>query len=242
MTESRVVSPHSHFGRCPESLLFSDATPHECTLYAALTTYDYRRSGECYPGRELLAERLQWTLRTLDRAFKGLEDRGAIERKRQGRGHPNLIILHADLAPVDESPDVASQPMSRQIVPDESPNREISPLIERDKNETKTLALTRKDELFEAIALVCGTDWKHLTSSARGALNRATSEIRAVGGVAEEVPRRAAEYRARMPEMALTPSALAKWWPSLNGDPSTVRGKHGPLLRAAARVMGGENR
>src|SRR3990167_8267137 len=130
---ARVVSPRAHYGRCPESLLFSDATPHECTLYAALTTYDYRRVGECYPGRELLAQRLGWTVRTVDRAFQALEERGAIERRRRERGNPNLIVLLADLEPVVESPDMADQAMSRQNGADESPDREIHPLIERDR-------------------------------------------------------------------------------------------------------------
>lgn len=129
MTE-QVVSPVAHFGRVPEHLLFSGAAAHECVLYAALTTYDYAKTGECYPGREILRKRLGWTLRTLDRAFQLLEERGAIERVRKGRGNLNAILLLAD-----ESPDMAGHRMSRQNVAYESPKGEISPLIERESNE-----------------------------------------------------------------------------------------------------------
>lgn len=128
----RVISARAHYGRVPESLLFSDATDAECRLYATLTTYDYRAAGECYPGREVVAAKLGWSVRTLDRHFNALAERGALERRRQGRGHPNLIVLLAD---VDDSPDMAGHPMSRQIGAHESPDHDIASSSRTKKNE-----------------------------------------------------------------------------------------------------------
>ena len=79
------------------------------------------------------------------------------------------------------------------------------------------------DGLFEAVADECGIDWQCLnlarkrgrTPVALSTLGKAVSDIDAMGGVPDEVPRRAEVYRNRWPGIALTPLALAKHWPSL---------------------------
>src|SRR5690606_38135511 len=70
----------------------------------------------------------------------------------------------------------------------------------------------------------CGLPLAELTASARGALNRATKELRDLHATPAEVHRRATAYRATYRGATLTPSALAKHWPSLNGqhDPDRV--------------------
>lgn len=102
----------------------------------------------------------------------------------------------------------------------------------------------RRDVLFEAVAEACGVDWTALTPSARGSLNKAVKEIRATNVLpadlwVSEVHRRAGEYRVRFPDAALTPPALAKHWPSLNGDAATMSGGKGAILRAAAKLLPG---
>lgn len=101
---------------------------------------------------------------------------------------------------------------------DANPMQELE--VERELE--KPLAPRKRDALFEAVAEVCGIDWRSdLTDSARGALNKACAQLRGVSATLEEVQRRAANwsYPAK-----LTPSGLAKQWPSLasgNGhDPS----------------------
>lgn len=101
----RVVSRAAHYGRVPESLLLDTALSSEaCRLYALLTTYDYGRTGKCWPGREEAAQRLSWGVRTVTRYLKELQDAGAILRRRQGPGEVMLIELLADVV---EVPDVA---------------------------------------------------------------------------------------------------------------------------------------
>lgn len=146
MSTERVVSSRAHYGRCPESLLFSDAPDAQCRLYAALTTYDYGQSGACYPGREVVAKRLGWSVRTLDRHFAGLEARKALKRSRQGRGNVNLIVLLAD---VDESPEMAGQLMSRQIDPDESPDGVTHPLTNEKNDREERAPKKRRTQLTD---------------------------------------------------------------------------------------------
>ena len=80
-----------------------------------------------------------------------------------------------------------------------------------------------RDALFDALVEVCQIDPKALTSSARGAANRAIKELREVGAEPEQIVQAARAYRTRYPGAAVTPSALAKHWPRLlEGSPATA--------------------
>lgn len=67
---------------------------------------------------------------------------------------------------------------------------------------------------FEALAEVTGTDW----TAGRGELNAALKSIREQSGIedgyllADEIHVRAKLYREVMPDVMLTPTALAKHW------------------------------
>lgn len=88
----------------------------------------------------------------------------------------------------------------------------------------------RRDELFESVADACGIDRDDLTRSARGAINAAVRDLRAVGALPLEVRRRAARWPY---DATLTPSALAKHWPQLARTPSRP-------MSQAERLMRGE--
>lgn len=78
----------------------------------------------------------------------------------------------------------------------------------------------KRDPLWEAVLDQCGVDADRITPSARGAYNRAVSDLRSVGATAAEVSGRVAAYRRVYPDTALTPTALAKHWPQL--DPAVA--------------------
>jgi biotin operon repressor len=80
---------------------------------------------------------------------------------------------------------------------------------------TGAKAPRKRDDLFNALVEVCQIDPSSMTSSARGAANRAIKELREVGATPEQVVQAASSYRSRYSEAAVTPSALAKHWPSL---------------------------
>lgn len=109
--------------------------------------------------------------------------------------------------------------VTRPSAPSE-PRREqgAQPLFD-DANATRPPRRDRApDPLFESVATVCGINWRgELTSSARGALNRAVGELRELDPVPSpaEVGRRAEQYRSGFPGARLTPSALVKHWPTL---------------------------
>lgn len=80
-----------------------------------------------------------------------------------------------------------------------------------------------RDISFETLAQMCGTDITQLTSSSRGELNGALKQLRdAMPDLADlelalVIEDRARIYRQVMPDVILTPSALAKHWASLEG-------------------------
>jgi len=82
----------------------------------------------------------------------------------------------------------------------------------------------KRDELFEAIAEVCGLRIDELTKSARGGLNRAAAELRQLGAGPLDVRHRAAVWAERYKNASLTPAALAKHWPSLSANGTTPGG------------------
>ncbi len=71
------------------------------------------------------------------------------------------------------------------------------------------------DELFVAVCEATHRNSNQMTKSARGSINRAVAELRAVNASSEEVHARAAVYHRKFPNAVLSPSALTKHWDSL---------------------------
>lgn len=83
------------------------------------------------------------------------------------------------------------------------------------RNRILAPATPKRDELFDTLAEVCGIDPSELTRSARGALNRALADLRAVGATPDEIRARSAQHRRKWPNIAVTAPSLAKHWPEL---------------------------
>lgn len=97
------------------------------------------------------------------------------------------------------------------------------PLRDREKsdspqpvdNPTATTRRREADPVWDALLAVCAVDAEHLTTTARGAANRALKELKAVGATAAQIRASAQVFRKTWPEMRLTPSALVKHWAQL---------------------------
>lgn len=78
-----------------------------------------------------------------------------------------------------------------------------------------------QQEIFGALLRACG--WTPpLSASSRQAIGAVAKQLVAVGATPEEIESRAEAYRRTFPGAALTPTALAKWWPALAGGPAPV--------------------
>jgi hypothetical protein len=99
--------------------------------------------------------------------------------------------------------------------------------------------MATRDYPFEALAEVTGTDW----TAGRGELNAALKSIREQAEIeddyllADEIQARAKLYRQVMPEVMLTPSALAKHWlrvfEEANRKPAVASNQNAAATRCA---------
>jgi hypothetical protein len=85
-----------------------------------------------------------------------------------------------------------------------------------------------RDYAYEALAEVTSTD----QSIGRGQLNAALRDIRAQAEIEDsyllgaEIHERAKMYRRVFPDVALTPTALAKHWVRVEAESTKVRGQN----------------
>lgn len=84
------------------------------------------------------------------------------------------------------------------------------------------------DPLWDAVIAACGLTGAAVTSSARGAWNRAVKELRAIGATPDDVTAKAAAYRRQWPGATLTPTALARRWSEAATTGATPEPRHGP--------------
>lgn len=158
-------------------------------------------------------------------AMQTLIDTGYVVRSREAvDGKPPICVTRVYDMPQDTGvglPEVG--------FPDRGETQPLSNEGVTETNEENNLAAApreaakKKDELFEAVAEACGIDWRNLTSSGRGPLNRAVKELKEIGANADQVGRRAAAYKKKYPEAALTPMALTKHWAALAPLKATER-------------------
>jgi hypothetical protein len=76
-------------------------------------------------------------------------------------------------------------------------------------------AARERNPLFDALAEATGQNAEQITKSAGGQIGKALAEIKAVSPeiTAEQIKERAANYRTHFKDdIAISPSALAKWW------------------------------
>ena len=177
--------------------------------------------GECWPSMKRIAERSDISPRHVSRAINELIDLGLVEkanRRRHGGQYRGWDYrLNVQRTPASGGPPrpVTSghgrpSPADTGVRSEPSENRKEEPLAAAPPK-----SAAKKDELFEAVAEACSIDWRNLTPSGRGPLNKAVKELRDIGVTADDVGGRAAAYKKQYPDAALTPMALTKHWAAL---------------------------
>jgi biotin operon repressor len=149
-------------------------------------------------------------------AMQTLIETGYVVRSKEAvNGKPPITVTR-----VYDMPQNAAVGLPEVGFPDRGETRPLSNEVVEVTNETTLAAApqeksAKKDELFEAVAQVCGIDWTNLTQTGRGPLNKAVKELREIGVTPDQVGGRAAAYRKTYPDAPLTPMALTKHWASL---------------------------
>ncbi len=181
-----------------------------------------------------LAREARMSERQIRRILGHLEELGEISREHR-RGQPTIlrVTVSTSLSTPDTAmsatPDKMSDAEPRNtpdIAMSGTPDIAMSPepsepseknLLREDAPKTR-----ERDPAFDALAEACGADPRHLTRRYAQTVGVALADIRhATPSVSPaEIRRRARRWREVFPNASLTPMALAKHWPALEGPPS----------------------
>lgn len=97
--------------------------------------------------------------------------------------------------------------------------------VAKPKSEPKSKELTVKkvDEIWDAVMTACSVNSSTINSQERGRHNRAVKALKESGATVEQVFQRASAYKAKFPNVAMTPIALASHWSELDGNVPTIQ-------------------
>lgn len=204
---------------------------YELAVYMGIAAHAELQTGEATPSLDTLATYAKCNERTVRRARDLLREWGYIEVKdRKGKASIYRLLppptLDSQSGVQEDTPDTQSGHPGHTVRtsadshaggPPSSESDELDRASEREPDESKTLAPSARqpDLLFEAVANVCGIDWRELTKQARGSMNAAVAQLRNVGATPESVRERAGNWPNLFDRATLTPPALAKHWPQL---------------------------
>jgi len=212
-------------------------------LYVVLGEFANRRSKEAWPSRGKLAQRLSVSTRTVDTGMAELVEIGAVEksvRKRDDGGQTSntyrLLLLHPEeRGGVKPSFARGGSLASPELEPENQ--KSSSTDVELAPSTPKAIRVGGRDLAYDAVAEACGIlegsprlrgipaalngpegiraqAWREVVAWLEGSRNPPEGE-EYERMLAEGIRRRAALYRQKMPGVALTPSALKKWWTDL---------------------------
>ncbi len=178
-----------------------------------------------------LASKLEVHRTTLRRRMAELRDAGWIEFGPDPEGQFELVVRILRYAFIrGERPtgvskrdtdvakrDTSVQGVSRNETPNHSSTSGNAPKNVKKLEDIHASSPTPHADLFTALVEVCNLNPNELTSSARGALNKAVKELGNVRATPDEVRARADRYRTLHPTWTLTPNALTRHWAELGG-------------------------
>jgi hypothetical protein len=132
-----------------------------------------------------------------------LDDHSLLEGKGREQGKDQVSLASASA--------VASETPTSSLVLKSDEPEESAPKPTRPRNEN-----------FDALASLNGSDASKLTKPALSAVGVALGQIAAVQAdlTPDEIKRRAGHYRLRFPNAAMTPTALAKHWADCEHPPA----------------------
>lgn len=232
------------FATIPRILLHDSSLSTDAKMiYLILSSY-VGKHGDVWPSHKTIAEDVGLSVSTVKRQLRVLRDRGLVrwtnhlapgtECKTVNRYELITATAIPQQLPIAQ-PDPTSTQTLGSVGAIEDSGRLTQNLgsqrttNDKNKNKPKTtssVARTRKrtdrDDLWDAVAEVCGIDSNEIPKSARSALGKVVTELRDVGAIPGQVRVRARRYHQRYEgRAALTPTALLKHW-ALLGDASAT--------------------
>jgi len=222
------------FAAIPEWVLYHpDLTAEDVRVFGVLARY----GNDIRPSRQTIADAIRKSPDTVDRCISRLRKVGAIMVERRYEGDtrlPNRYYLAGD-TPAAGSRTVAATPSRTDAATPAAPLRQEREQDNESKNNESASHVERRNPAFDALVEACGYDYDEMTKRQRTACAVAAAELVKVDATPDEIHWRATVFRAKHPDAACTPNALANQWAALKTMP-TPRGKQGLMDRARQRA------
>lgn len=183
--------------------------------------------------KALIAFRAGMSVRTVQRVLPDLQRAGvvSIEHNALGRGTVSAYtLLHTPSHNVStrrQNDQTPRQPDALRLADKVKERKELKEPIAPAKPPRA------RNPLLDALVALDGSDPAQVTSSGYGAAGKALKEIKEVcpSVTLAEIQRRGANYRMHMPDMTISPSALARHWAKCEHPPRRTSAAAQPQLR-----------
>ncbi len=213
----RVTSDVGPFSITPEWVLDAEISDRAVRLYGLLGRYADAK-GEAFPRRRTLAERLNCSINSLDRAVAELKSIGALETgerwRMDGGQSANLVTLRMSPPVGHPLPIVGDPPLPTGAAPNKENHLERETSLPKGRNGKVPKA--QLDAIWDTLTDIFGPVTLRSAESLRG---KHVQELAAAGVTPEEIMRRAKSWPNHYDKATLTENALVKHWDTLGQPP-----------------------
>jgi hypothetical protein len=211
----RVTSDVGPFSITPEWVLDAEISDRAVRLYGLLGRYADAK-GEAFPRRRTLAERLNCSINSLDRAVAELKSIGALETadrwRMDGGQSANLVTLRMSPPVGHPLPIVGDPPLPTGAAPNKENHLERETSLPNPKTNGKVAA----DRIWDALTDIFGAPTTRSAETLRGKI---VASLNSAGATPDEIVRRARTWPNHFDSATLTPTALEKHWDALGLPP-----------------------
>lgn len=212
----RIIASE-YFSIIPEAVLYANISDRAVRLYGVLRRYADEKTNQCYPSRNTLANRLNTSTRSIDRAMDELVALGAVSKKMRKLSDTdgytsNLYTLNVIIAPPSAyMPD----PSADMPHPSAHVANKTEPIKHSQLNKDKK---REKDLIFEEVAKQCGIDWNKAPANELGRLNKAVKQLKEINATVEDIALVANWYKENWKKITLTPTAIVSNWSMIHQE------------------------
>lgn len=219
------------FSIIPEWVLFGGFSPRAIQLYCVLGRFADAYGG-AHPSRKEIAERMDCSLDTVDRAVKELLDGGAIMVATRLNNVSEYTVIRA----MPHQQVVAAELRPAAPVRSEGSRTDAARNENKEKEGNTTTGGRTSNPIWDALAQRFP---EPTTKQARSMWGKTVRELAQAGAAPDEIIKRIGRWPTLFPGATLTLPALVKWWDAL-GPPADGRtnlcGHCGMTFAGAAKL------
>ena len=183
----------------------SKATGTAKFVLLAISDNAWDDGSNAWPSVQTISRKTGLSERTVQRCVQNLFDLGELTIFDRP-GHSNLYKVNMD-----------------EVIVETKKSKAISKVVAIERT-----VESNKDEIWDAVMLVCGVDSKTINSQERGRHNKAVKALKESGASVDQIIVRSRIYKQKFPNAAFTPIAFASHWSELEASNQTSNAQQVP--------------